>query len=52
MRYLSPYLKTESKVLEVGCSSGFMLYPLIEEGHTCIDIEPSGIFNEYVKKEY
>ena len=41
LKYLKPFLKEKSKVLEVGCSSGFMLYPLIESGHECIGIEPS-----------
>ena len=28
-----------------------MLYPLIEEGNTCIGIEPSEIFSEYVRRK-
>ena len=49
MKYLAPYLKSPVDVLEVGCSSGFMLYPLSESGHRCTGIEPSGVFSEFVK---
>lgn len=35
--------------MEVGCSSGFMLFALKEQGHTCLGIEPSGLFSEYVR---
>ncbi len=44
MAYLSGYLSPGSKLLEVGCSSGFMLFPLMELGHDCTGVEPSGIF--------
>jgi SAM-dependent methyltransferase len=49
MNYLEPYLTSSSKILEVGCSSGFMLFPLIEKGYQCLGVEPSGVFNEYLK---
>jgi SAM-dependent methyltransferase len=49
MKYISPHLKQSSHILEVGCSSGFMLYPLIDDGHVCWGVEPSGVFSEYVK---
>jgi SAM-dependent methyltransferase len=49
MKYVEPLLTKRSTVLEVGCSSGFMLYPLAESGHRCVGIEPSGIFSEYVR---
>ena len=29
MKYLEPYLNKNSNLLEIGCSSGFMLYPII-----------------------
>ena len=32
LRYLNEVLPPRGRVLEVGCSSGFMLYPLIETG--------------------
>lgn len=55
--YLRPYyesLKARGKgsVLEVGCSSGFMLEGLRERyGLDCFGIEPSGVFQEYLKHQ-
>ncbi len=49
MKYLTPYLSESADILEVGCSSGFMLYPLAELGHCCTGIEPSGVFSEFVR---
>ncbi len=49
MKYLLPNLSNKLDILEVGCSSGFMLYPLMAEGHVCAGIEPSGVFGEYVR---
>jgi SAM-dependent methyltransferase len=48
MKYL-PTLQDQSHILEVGCSSGFMLYPMRDAGHTCVGVEPSGLFNEYLQ---
>ncbi|CAM8663893.1 SmtA SAM-dependent methyltransferases [Oxalobacteraceae bacterium] len=50
MKYLAPYLKESTEILEVGCSSGFMLYPLEEAGQRCTGIEPSGVFSEFVRR--
>ena len=50
MKYLEPYLKENINILEVGCSSGFMLYPLKKKGHSCVGVEPSGVFSDFVKK--
>lgn len=49
MRYLAPLLPAAADVLEVGCSSGFMLHPLIEAGHRCVGVEPSGAFGDYLR---
>jgi SAM-dependent methyltransferase len=49
MQYLLPELNKGGDILEIGCSSGFMLYPLREKGYNCIGIEPSGFFSEYVR---
>lgn len=49
MKYLSPRLAKGDNLLEVGCSSGFMLFPLVEAGHVCTGVEPSGVFREFVK---
>ena len=51
MKYLEPHLKNKKNILEIGCSSGFMLYPLSKKGHNCIGIEPSGIFSDFVKSK-
>lgn len=48
MKYLGPYVEESTQLLEVGCSSGFMIFPLSQKGHTCTGIEPSGVFSEYV----
>ena len=49
MKYLDPSFTTPVKLLEVGCSSGFMLFPLIDAGHQCTGIEPSGVFSSFLK---
>jgi SAM-dependent methyltransferase len=49
MKYLAPHLPRGATILEVGCSSGFMLFLLQDSGHECIGIEPSGVFSAYVK---
>ena len=50
LKYIKPYLSKSDSILEIGCSSGFMLYPFLKKGHDCIGIEPSGVFSDYVKK--
>lgn len=48
MKYLNQFVDQKKKILEIGCSSGFMLLPLIKMGHECTGIEPSGVFSEYL----
>ncbi len=48
LRYLRAALPAGGRVLEVGCSSGFMLYPLMEAGYEVTGIEPSGVFRDYL----
>lgn len=48
-KYLKNILPKHGKILEFGCSSGFMLYPLMEQGYECYGIEPSKCFSEYLK---
>lgn len=48
MKYLEQSLPKKGRILEVGCSSGFMLYPLAQAGYACTGIEPSGVFREFV----
>lgn len=49
LEYLRPQLRPGASVLEVGCSSGFMLWPLREAGHPCVGVEPSGAFGGYLR---
>lgn len=49
MKYLEPLLRPGMRVLEAGCSSGFMLYPLALQGCRCTGIEPAGVFGDYVR---
>jgi SAM-dependent methyltransferase len=50
-KYLSKYLEGNRRdVCEIGCSSGFMLYPLRDEGHRVFGVEPSGIFGEFLER--
>lgn len=51
MKYLKPFLKTKKNILEIGCSSGFMLNHLSKMGHKCYGIEPSGLFQKYLKNK-
>lgn len=47
--YLKKFLpKRKIDVLEVGCSSGFMLFPLMRKGYSCYGIEPSGYFRNFL----
>ncbi len=46
--YLQNILPKKGKILEFGCSSGFMLYPLQSKDYECFGIEPSGVFSKYV----
>jgi len=51
LEYIKPYLSAHDRILEVGCSSGFMLYPFLKKGNDCIGVEPSGVFSDYIKKK-
>jgi SAM-dependent methyltransferase len=49
-----PYIEkeisnTDLQLLELGCSSGFMLFPLQERGLKVYGVEPSGLFKAYVQ---
>lgn len=46
--FLAPYAKDGMDALEIGCSSGFMLDKLREEGLHCTGVEPSGVFSSFV----
>ena len=49
MKYLGTRLPAAGRVLALGCSSAFMLYPLMARGLECVGVEPSGAFGEYVR---
>ena len=50
-QYIKKYLNLIKKILEIGCSSGFMLLPFKNKGYDCTGIEPSGFFNKFLKKK-
>lgn len=49
--FLLRYLKSGHHVLELGCSSGFMLSALREKGLDVTGLDPSGGFLDYVKSK-
>jgi len=48
MPFLQDYLKPQMDLLEVGCSSGFMMDAFREMDINCFGVEPSGEFGEYL----
>ena len=48
MPFIEEYLKPGIDLLEIGCSSGFMLDAFKETGAKCVGVEPSGEFGEYL----
>ena len=46
--FLKHVLPSNGSILEIGCSSGFMLHPLLGE-HECVGIEPSGYFGTFLE---
>lgn len=46
--FLEKYLRDGIKLLEIGCSSGFMLDAFHKYGANCFGVEPSGVFCEYL----
>ena len=51
MPLLLKHLKPGQRVLEVGCSSGFMLSALKEQGMEVAGLDPSGGFIDYVRRQ-
>lgn len=49
MPFLEPFIKKGQRVLEIGCSSGFMLSALRDKGLEVYGLDPSGGFVEYVR---
>ena len=50
MDVLKQYFRPGSDILEIGCSSGFMLNAFRDAGLSAIGIEPSGGFREFLEK--
>ena len=48
MPFFRDYLKLNIDLLEIGCSSGFMLDAFKEKGVNCIGVEPSGEFRDFL----
>lgn len=48
-KFLEEDLKKDKKLLEVGCSSGFMMDAFRDAGLDCYGVEPSGEFLEFLK---
>ena len=51
LKYLDQNIPEKAAILEVGCSSGFMLIPYHKKGNICTGIEPSGFFSHYVRDQ-
>lgn len=47
-KFLAPFLEPGTDILEIGCSSGFMLNAFRKEGLHCVGVEPSGEFIEFL----
>ncbi len=48
--FVEKYLHEGIDLLEIGCSSGFMLDAFRDMGAKCIGVEPSGEFGEFLEK--
>jgi len=46
--FLRPHIKSGMDLLEIGCSSGFMMNKFRDNGLNCTGIEPSGEFLKYL----
>jgi len=49
--FLEPFIRPGGRVLEIGCSSGFMLSALKARGMQVFGIDPSGGFIEFVRSK-
>lgn len=49
--FLESHLQKNKTLLEIGCSSGFMLDAFRDFGIKCVGIEPSGEFLEFLKNK-
>lgn len=51
MRFIEDLIESKKRVLEIGCSSGFMLYPLKEKGLDVVGVEPSSQFTDFLQSK-
>jgi 2-polyprenyl-3-methyl-5-hydroxy-6-metoxy-1,4-benzoquinol methylase len=51
LRFFKDFIGRGKRVLEIGCSSGFMLLPLHERGMEAVGVEPSGGFTSFLKNK-
>ena len=51
LEFLEQYVEKGRDILEIGCSSGFMLNKFRDLGMTCTGIEPSGEFLQFLEKK-
>ena len=49
-KFLEEYLQEGKKLLEIGCSSGFMMDAFRDSGVDCYGVEPSGEFLDFLKE--
>jgi SAM-dependent methyltransferase len=50
MPFLQEHVQKGMDLLEIGCSSGFMLDAFRDTGVNCVGVEPSGEFNEFLEQ--
>lgn len=48
-KFLIPHMAPGMDILEIGCSSGFMLNAFRKEGLKCVGVEPSGEFIQFLQ---
>ena len=51
LKFFEGMLVKKPHVLEIGCSSGFMLFPFKEMGMDVVGVEPSGGFTTFLKEK-
>lgn len=49
--FLEKYILPNKEILEIGCSSGFMMDAFKSIGANCIGVEPSGAFSDYLESQ-
>jgi len=50
-KFLEQHLHESSNILEIGCSSGFMLNAFKDQGLNCVGVETSGLFFDFLKSQ-